>query len=75
MGVYTSGVYTSGFSGIYTRFDSFLPDTYKIGMIYTLIIFALKTLFPKVLYQVWFISSRVDCAMNPITENSLDILL
>ena len=25
------------FSGVYTHFDSFLPDTYKIGMIYTLI--------------------------------------
>ena len=24
------------FSGVYTHFDSFLPDTYKIGMIYTL---------------------------------------
>ena len=24
------------FSGVYTNFDSFLPDTYKIGMIYTL---------------------------------------
>ena len=23
------------FSGVYTRFDNFLPDTYKIGMIYT----------------------------------------
>ena len=69
------GVYTSGFSGVYTRFDSFLPDTYKIGMTYTLIIFALNTLFPKFLQQVWFISSRVDYTMNPITENSLDILL
>ena len=25
------------FSGVYTHFDSFLPDTYKIGVIYTLI--------------------------------------
>ena len=25
------------FSYVYTRFDSFLPDTYKIGMIYTLV--------------------------------------
>ena len=24
------------FSGVYSHFDSFLPDTYKIGMIYTL---------------------------------------
>ena len=24
------------FSGVYTHFDSFLSDTYKIGMIYTL---------------------------------------
>ena len=24
------------FSGVYTQFDSFLPDTYKIGMVYTL---------------------------------------
>ena len=25
------------FSGVYTHFDSFSPDTYKIGMIYTLL--------------------------------------
>ena len=25
------------FSGLYTHFDSFLPDTYKIGMIYSLV--------------------------------------
>ena len=25
------------FSGVYTHFDSFLPDTYKIGMIYALV--------------------------------------
>ena len=25
------------FSGVYTHFDSFSPDTYKIGMIYTLV--------------------------------------
>ena len=25
------------FSGVYTHFDSFLHDTYKVGMIYTLI--------------------------------------
>ena len=25
------------FSGVYTHFDSFLPDTYKIGLIYTLV--------------------------------------
>ena len=24
------------FSGVYSHFDSFLPDTYKIGMIYVL---------------------------------------
>ena len=24
------------FSGVFTHFDSFLPSTYKIGMIYTL---------------------------------------
>ena len=23
------------FSGVYTHFDSFIPDTYKSGMIYT----------------------------------------
>ena len=41
----------------------------------SVIIFALKTLFPKFLHQVWFISFSVDYAMNPITENALDILL
>ena len=38
-------------------------------------IFALKTLFLKFLYQVWFISFSLDYAMNTITENVLDILL
>ena len=41
----------------------------------SVIILALKTLFPKFLYQVWFISFSVDQATNPITENALDILL
>ena len=44
----------------------------------SVIIFAtlfLNTLFPKFLHQVWFISSSVVYAMNPITENVLDILL
>ena len=176
---FTTSVYRKPtFSGVYTHFDSFLPDTYKIGMIYTLanrcfricsswsmfhqqlillreifkkngypenfidrcfkllldrihilkekvptvekkplrlvlpylgnislqtrtklqktikgvlnccklqvilkvkinfvIIFTLKTLFPKFLHQVWFISFSVDYTMNPITENVLDILL
>ena len=39
------------------------------------IIFPLKTLFPKFLHQVWFISFSVDYAMNSITEKVLDILL
>ena len=39
------------------------------------IIFALETLPPppKFLHQVWFTSFSVDYAMNPITENVLDI--
>ena len=41
----------------------------------SVIIFTLKTLFPKFLHQVWFISLIVDYAMNPITENALEILL
>ena len=36
-------------------------------------IVALKTLFRKFLHQVWFINFSVDYAMNPITENVLDI--
>ena len=41
------------------------------------IIFASKTLFPpsKFLHQMRFTSFSVDYAMNPITENVLDILL
>ena len=35
---------------------------------------ALRALFPKLLYHVWFISFYVDYAMNPVTENALDIL-
>ena len=41
----------------------------------SVIVFALKTLFPKFLHQVWFISFSVDYAMNLITENVLGILL
>ena len=37
--------------------------------------FALKTLLPKFLYHVWFISFSLDYAVNPIIENVLDILL
>ena len=42
------------------------------------IIFALKTLPPpprppKFLHQVWLTSFSVEYAMNPITENVLDI--
>ena len=36
-GEFITSVYRkSTFSGVYTHLDSFLPDTYKIGMIYTL---------------------------------------
>ena len=36
-GEFTTSVYRKPtFSGVYTHFDSFLPDIYKIGMIYTL---------------------------------------
>ena len=31
-------------------------------------------MFLKFLHQVWFISFKVDYAMNAITENVLDIL-
>ena len=35
-GKFVTSVYRKiTFSGVYTLFDSFLPDTYKIGMIYT----------------------------------------
>ena len=37
--------------------------------------FALKSLFPKFLHQVWFVGFSVDYEMNPITENVLYILL
>ena len=37
-GKFITGVYRKpSFSGGYTHFDSFLPDTYKIGMNYTLV--------------------------------------
>ena len=36
-GKFTTSVYRKPtFSGVYTHFDSFLPSTYKFGMIYTL---------------------------------------
>ena len=48
----------------------FLKD--KINSV---IVFALKVLFPKFLHQMWFISLSVDYAINTISENELDILL
>ena len=37
-GKFIASVYQKpSFSGVHTHFDSFLPDTYKIGMIYTLV--------------------------------------
>ena len=54
----------------YINYRLFLKD--KIN---SLTIFALKTIFPKFSYQVWFVSFSVDYAMNTITENVLDILL
>ena len=33
----TSAYQKPTFSGVYSHFDSFLPDTYKAGMIYTLV--------------------------------------
>ena len=41
----------------------------------SVISFALKTLLPKFLNQEWFTSFNVDYAMNPVTENVLDIFL
>ena len=41
----------------------------------SVIFFALKTLFPKFLHQVWFRRFSVDYAINPITEDVLGILL
>ena len=36
-GKFTTSVYRKPtFSGVYTHFDSFLPNTYKIGVVYTL---------------------------------------
>ena len=37
-GKFTTSIYQKPtFSGVYTNFDSFLPNNYKIGMIYTLL--------------------------------------
>ena len=37
-GKFTTSVYQkSTFSGVYTHFDSFLPDTYKTDLIYTFV--------------------------------------
>ena len=38
LGRFVTSVYRKPtFTGVYTHFDSFQPDTYRIGMIYTLI--------------------------------------
>jgi hypothetical protein len=37
-GVFTTSVYRKPtFSGLYTKFDSFIPDGYKFGLVYTLL--------------------------------------
>ena len=54
-----------------------IPST-SLGLtvkINSVIIFVLKALLPSFLHHVWFISFNVDYAVNPITENSLDIFL
>ena len=37
-------------------------------------VFLSKILFSKFLHQVWFTSFRVDCAVNPITQNVLNTI-
>ena len=47
-GKYIRSVYRNPtFSGVYTYFDSFLPDVYKIGMIYTLVNSCFR------IYSIW----------------------
>ena len=59
-------------TGVCTHFDSFLPDTYKIGMIYTLVnrCFRMRCSWPMLHQQL--ILLREICQKNGYPENFID---
>ena len=59
-------------TGVCTHFDSFLPDTYKIGMIYTLVnrCFQIRSSWPILHQQL--ILLREICQKNGYPENFID---
>ena len=62
-GKFVTSVYRKPtFSGVYIHYDSFLPDTYKIGMIYTLI----NRCFP--IWSSW----SMFCPEHGCPENFID---
>ena len=60
-GKFILGVYRrTTVSGVYTHFDGFLPDTYKIGMIYTLVNRCFRIYVPPS-SPVWMSSCYIVC--------------
>ena len=72
-GKFTTSVHRKPtFSGVYTHFDSFLPDTYKIGMICTLVnrSFRIYSSWSKFHQQLIFL--REIFQKNGYSENFID---
>ena len=60
------------FSGVNTHFDSFLPDTYKIGMIYTLINRCFRICSSWSMFHQQLIFLREIIQKNGYPENFID---
>ena len=72
-GKFVTSVYRKPtFSGVYTHFDSFLPDTYKIGMIYTLINKCFQICSSWLMFHQQLILLREIFQKNGYPENFID---
>ena len=60
------------FSGVCTNFDSFIPDTYKIGMIYTLVNRCFRICSSWSMFHQQFILLREIFQKNGYPENFID---
>ena len=60
------------FSGVHTHFDSFLTDTYKIGMIYTLVNRCFQIWFSWWMFHQQLILLREIFQKNGYPENFID---
>ena len=72
-GKFITSVYRKpAFSGAYTHFDRFLPDTYKIGMIYILLDRCFWICFSWSMFHQQLILLREIFQKNGYPENLID---